>query len=110
MSVNVERPPDIEAFPASDGGLDIMPLVGASETLGALPLGSRVVIRSRKDWRAATLVFITPDKIALSVASPSGYTYRMYRPHETPITFDGSIPLLGAGGWRVGLAKYDKRW
>lgn len=110
MSVNLERPPEIEARPASDGGLDVAPVFGVNETLGSLPLGSRLVLRSRKDWRTATIVAITVDKIKLSVASPSGHTYRMYRPFETPISFDGSIPLLGEGGWRFGFARYDKRW
>ena len=95
---------------ASAGGIDVSTQFGTGGTLGSLPLGSRLVLRSRKDWRTATVAAITPDKIKLSVASPSGHTYRMYRPHETPIVFDGSIPLLGEGGWRVGLVRYDVRW
>jgi hypothetical protein len=108
--VNLDGPPEIEALLASDGGLNDAPTLRISETLGSLPLGSRLVLRSRKDWRTATVVAITIDRVKLSVASPSGYTYRMYRPHETPIAFDGPIPLLGEGGWKVGLARYDRRW
>lgn len=110
MSVNLERPPDSEALMASDGGLGVSPAKLACETLGSLPLGSRLILRSRKDWRTAAVIAITMERITLSVASPTGYTYRMYRPHETPIYFDGSIPLLGEGGWRIGLARYDVRW
>ena len=106
----MESPPDPEAFMASAGGIDVSTQFGTDGTLGSLPLGSRLVLRSRKDWRTATVAAITADKIKLSVASPSGHTYRMYRPRETPIAFDGSIPLLGEGGWRVGLVRYDVRW
>lgn len=95
---------------ASDGGPAVSPEERSSETLGSLPLGSRLILRSRKDWRTAAVIAITVDRITLSVASPTGYTYRMYRSHDTPIFFDGSIPLLCAGGWRVGLAQYDVRW
>jgi len=110
VSSHTETPPVSEAFVASAGGVDVSTPLRTGDTLGSLPLGSRLVLRSRKDWRTATVAAITADKIKLSVASPSGYTYRMYRPHETPIAFDGSIPLLGEGGWRVGLARYDVRW
>lgn len=110
MSAIIERPPNTEALIASDGGLRDSREENASATLGALPLGSRLILRSRKDWRTAVVAAITIDRITLSVASPTGYTYRMYRPHETPIYFDGSIPLLCEGGWRIGLARYDVRW
>ena len=110
MSVNFEGPPDTEAFMASDGGLCASHTKSACEILGSLPIGSRLILRSRKDWRTAAVIAINVDRITLSVASPTGYTYRMYRPHDTPIDFDGSIPVLGKGSWRVGLARYDVRW
>jgi hypothetical protein len=110
VSLNLDRPLDLEALLASDSGLVVLQADCSSETLGSLPLGSRLVLRSRKDWRMATVSAKSSDKITLSVASPSGYTYRMYRPHDTPIVFDGPIPLLAEGGWRVGLARYDVRW
>lgn len=83
-------------------------------TLGALPLGSHLVLRCRKDWRTATVVRTEPEKITLSVSSPTGRTYRMRRPPDAAISFDGNIPLLDAGKpsscWRAGLAHYDVRW
>lgn len=81
--------------------------------LGALPLGARLVLRCRKDWRTATIVRIELEKITLSVSSPTGRTYRMRRPPDAPLTFAGSIPLLGDAAsscWRAGLARYDVRW
>ena len=100
------------ALTAPNGGLDISS-VEAEEalTLISLPLGARLIMRCRKDWRTATVCAITPDKITLSVASPSGHTYRVRRPPDAPLSFDGSIPIIGEGCcWRAGLARYDKRW
>jgi hypothetical protein len=79
-------------------------------TLSALPLGARLILRCRKDWRDATVVAVTLDTIILSVTSPTGRTYRLRRPHDCPLYFDGHIPILGEGQWRAGLARYDSRW
>jgi hypothetical protein len=79
-------------------------------TLAQLPLGARLILRCRKDWRLATVAMIALDAITLSVCSPSGHTYRVRRPHNAALTFDGALPVLGAGSWRAGLARYDARW
>ena len=109
MSVNLERPTDTEAL-ASSVGLDLLEACVQELTLSSLPLGARLVMRCRKDWRVATVAAILPDKIVLSVGSPSGHTYRVRRPHDAPLSFDGTIPLLGEGCWRAGLVRYDLRW
>ncbi len=123
MSITFERPPDeTDAALAllAPGGLSPSPAVEAAiegapgrTMLGALPLGARLVLRCRKDWRTATVVRIELEKITLSVSSPTGRTYRMSRPPDAPLTFAGSIPLLGDAAsscWRAGLARYDVRW
>jgi len=79
-------------------------------TLAALPLGARLVVCCRKDWRTATVVRIEPDKVTLSVSSPTGRTYRLRRTPDASLTLDGDIPLLGTGHWRTALARYDARW
>jgi hypothetical protein len=123
VSITFERPPDetdaaLALLPP--GGLSPSPAIEAAiegapgrTMLGALPLGARLVLRCRKDWRTATVVRIELEKITLSVSSPTGRTYRMSRPPDAPLTFAGSIPLLGdaaASCWRAGLARYDVRW
>lgn len=85
-------------------------------TLGSLPVGARLVVRCRKDWRAATVAGFelkeeeASPRVVLNVASPSGHTYRLRRPPDSLLSYDGAIPLLGEGHWRAGLARYDVRW
>ncbi|MGH9940899.1 MAG: hypothetical protein ACRD9R_00900 [Pyrinomonadaceae bacterium] len=84
---------------------------GQVRTLASLPLGARLVLRCRKDWRAATIVAASLEQVTLSVASPTGHTYRVRRPADAPLSFRGEIPLLGEGSaWRAGFARYDARW
>ena len=111
MATTTAPPPTPHAPP---GGLSPSPTTDAPPptTLGSLPLGARLVLRCRKDWRTASVAAFEPAfaRVVLSVASPSGHTYRLRRPADSPLTLDGGIPVLGAGLWRVGLARYDKRW
>ena len=79
-------------------------------TLGSLPVGARLILRCRADWRAATVAALDAERVVLSVASPTGHTYRVRRPHDSPLAFDGQIPILGKGCWRAQLARYDVRW
>ena len=85
-----------------------------ARTLAELPLGARLVLRCRKDWRAATVAVIELEQVTLAVCSPTGHTYRVRRPAAAPLDFDGHIPLLGGDAkhthWRVGFARYDLRW
>ncbi|MFN2598405.1 MAG: hypothetical protein ABR563_14590 [Pyrinomonadaceae bacterium] len=111
MSTNVERSPrPPEAIALADGG-DLE--LSATITLAELPPGARLVLRCRKDWRAASVASIEDDCVRLNVSSPSGHTYRVRRPHDSPLTFDGPIPILSdrdPAGWRAALARYDARW
>ncbi len=125
-----ERPPDALAHDAASGGLlpsaDEPPstdeavtthgaaptLSEAATTLGSLPVGARLILRCRADWRTATVAAFDAAKarVVLSVASPGGHTYRVRRPADSPLTHDGHLPVLGEGCWRAGLARYDVRW
>jgi hypothetical protein len=111
LSANIERPPDEAAKAAIiSGGLDASASTENILTLGDLPTGARLVLRCRKDWRDATIMAVSLDKIILSVGSPSGHTYRVRRPPDSLLTLDGSIPVLGEGCWRAGRVRYDLRW
>jgi hypothetical protein len=102
----------MEAQTASPDGLLLSPTGGVIEvlTLAALPVGARLVLRCRKDWRDATVSAVALDCVILSVGSPSGRTYRVRRPPDSLLSHDGPIPVLGEGAWRVGRARYDSRW
>ena len=79
-------------------------------TLADLPTGARLILRCRKDWRTATVSAVEPERVVLSVASPTGNTYRVRRPPDSLLSTDGPIPVLGEGCWRAGFARYDARW
>lgn len=82
-------------------------------TLGEFPVGSRLLVRSKKDWRFAVVCRKTDEFISLSVASPSGYNYRVKRTADLELFFDGQIPFLKANesdGWRENFSSYDLRW
>jgi len=82
-------------------------------TLRELPVGARLLIRSKKDWRAAVVSKLNEKKATLIVCSPSGRTYRLQRNLEVAIVFDGTIPILkieSEENWRENFTKYDLRW
>ncbi len=113
MEVTQEGPP--EAREAPPDGLSLSPVDGLltePATLGSLPVGARLILRCRADWRLAAVASFEPDgaRVVLNVASPTGHTYRVRRPSDSPLAFDGGIPILGEGCWRAGLARYDVRW
>ena len=113
MEVTQERPPEARAHEAPPDGL-LLSTDGAphATTLGSLPVGARLILRCRADWRAATVASFEPHaaRVVLNVASPGGHTYRVRRPADSPLAHDGHFPVLGEGCWRAGLARYDVRW
>jgi hypothetical protein len=81
-------------------------------TLGELPIGARLLVRSKKDWRTAVISKVIEQTVTLIVASPSGYSYRLRRNLQTEIFFDGILPILEKHeeDWRENFSKYDTRW
>ena len=81
--------------------------------LNQLPIGSRLLVRSRVDWRFASVSRITDERVVLTVCSPSGRTYRLRRELDTTITFEGTIAVLPfdkTEDWRDNFGRYDHRW
>lgn len=88
-----------------------MEIADSQITINALAVGARLVVQCKKDWRAAVVSMVSPEKVVLQICSPSGRTYRKSCAVETVIdTSGGAIPSLGEGAWRDGLARYDARW
>jgi hypothetical protein len=85
----------------------------AQVTLANIPLGGRLLIRSKTNWRVAVVSRITEEHITISVASPKGCNYRLRRPADAEIQFDGGIPFLkfeSEERWRENFSAYDARW
>ena len=83
------------------------------KTLRELPVGARLIVKCKKDWRGAVVSSINEEKVILIVCSASGGTYRLRRPPETAIIFDGAFSILPDGcedEWRENFIKYDARW
>lgn len=83
------------------------------KNLSELPLGSRLLVRSKNDWRMGVVSAFFEDKVVLQICSPTGRNYRLYRTVETEIFFDGAIPILKIEtpeNWRENFTKYDSRW
>jgi len=76
-------------------------------------VGSRLLVRSRKDWRFAAVSKIADERVVLTVCSPTGRTYRLRRELDSEITFEGTIPILvydERENWRDNFGRYDHRW
>ncbi len=81
--------------------------------LDTLVTGSRLVVRSKKDWRFAAVSKMDEGRVVLTVASPSGHSYRLRRDPDTEILLEGTIPILKydeTDTWRDNLGQYDVRW
>lgn len=82
-------------------------------TLADIPVGGRLLVRSKKDWRVAVVARKTEDVISISIASPSGYNYRIRRAANEAIYVEGQIPCLPreeSEPWRENFSGYDVRW
>jgi hypothetical protein len=76
-------------------------------------VGTRLLVRSKKDWRTAVISSLSENTVTLIVCSPSGRTYRLRRKLECEIIYDGIIPIIycvETENWRENFAKYDFRW
>jgi hypothetical protein len=113
VSASIEGPSDdLAARASAPDGLSVSrPAAAGPRTLSALPVGARLILRCRKDWREAIVAACSPEHVTLTVCSSRGSTYRVRRPPETPLFEDGPFPVVGGeGSWRMGLVRYDWRW
>jgi len=83
--------------------------------LSDLPIGARLLVRSRTDWRTAAIARYVEETamVVLTVRSPSGYSYRLRRDRETEVMVDGGLAILSADAddtWRDNFSRYDIRW
>lgn len=82
-------------------------------TLDQLPTGSRLIVRSKTDWRFAAVSKIVDERIVITVCSPTGRTYRLRRKMDAEVFMEGLIPVLAGDEpdeWRDNFGTYDLRW
>jgi hypothetical protein len=82
-------------------------------TLQQLPIGARLLVRSKKDWRTAAVSRVSEDRVVLTICSPSGRTYRLYRAFDSLVSYEGILPILQSDeveNWRENFSVYDRRW
>ncbi len=82
-------------------------------TLQQLAVGSRLIVRSKLDWRFAAVSKIVEERVVLTVCSPSGRTYRLRRDLDCELMMEGTIPILAydeTDCWRDNFSRYDYRW
>lgn len=87
--------------------------VGSQITLEQFAVGSRLIVRSRRDWRFAAISKVAETRVTLTVCSPSGRTYRLWRERTSEIYMEGQIPIVlcdEPDDWRENLSPYDTRW
>ncbi|MCW5959149.1 MAG: hypothetical protein KIS76_03250 [Pyrinomonadaceae bacterium] len=81
--------------------------------LSELPIGARLLYRSKTEWRFAVLSRLSEEKATMIVCSPSGRTYRLSRDRGAEVVFDGAVAILKcyeSDTWRENFSKYDCRW
>jgi len=82
-------------------------------TLDQLAVGSRLLVRSRVDWRFAAVSKVSEGRVVLTVCSPTGRTYRLRREMDAQILMQGTVPVLAhesSEDWRDNFSRYDHRW
>lgn len=82
-------------------------------TLQQLAVGSRLIVRSKLDWRFAAVAKIVEERVVLTVCSPTGRTYRLRRDLDCELLMEGTIPILAyeeTDSWRDNFSRYDVRW
>lgn len=83
--------------------------------LADLPIGARLLVRSRSDWRTAAISRFLEDTgtVVLTVCSPSGHAYRLRRDLSTEVFLEGGFAILPSDAddtWRDNFTGYDRRW
>lgn len=82
-------------------------------TLGTLCVGSRLLVRSRIDWRHAAVARIDGDQVVITVASPTGRSYRIRREASSSLSVIDSIAFLPRSRndrLNTDWCRYDGRW
>lgn len=81
--------------------------------LSQIPIGGRLMVRSRVDWRTAVVAKHGEEKTTLAVTSAKGRCYRLFRAADAEVLIEGNVAVLSsdaADRWRENFLKLDSRW
>ena len=82
-------------------------------TLRELPVGTRLLLRTSKDWRSAVISRTGETDVALRVCCSSGRAYWTKRGSETTVILEQNIfrlETLTEEDWRTNFARFEVRW
>ncbi|MBX3292246.1 MAG: hypothetical protein KF881_05050 [Acidobacteria bacterium] len=81
--------------------------------LSDLPLGGRLLVRSKTEWRNAAISRISNERVSISVESKRGRTYKIFRHPETEVAKECSFYYVVCGespDWKTNFLSPDRRW
>jgi hypothetical protein len=90
-----------------------METIQLQTTLRELPVGTRLLIRTRKDWRSAVVTRVGERDVSLRVCCSSGRTYWTRRDSEMSVLKEENIfrlETIAEDDWRTNFAKFEVRW
>lgn len=90
-----------------------MEVLSSRILLSELPVGTRLLIRTKKDWRSAVISRVGETDVALRVCCSSGRTYWTKRASEMPVVREENIfrlETIADEDWRANFAKFEVRW
>jgi hypothetical protein len=85
----------------------------AQTTLRDLPVGTRLLLRTNKDWRSAVISRTGETDVSLRVCCSSGRTYWTKRGSEMFVLKEENIfrlETIAEDDWRTNFAKFEMRW
>ncbi len=90
-----------------------MEVLSSRILLSELPVGTRLLIRTKKDWRSAVISRVGETDVALRVCCSSGRTYWTKRASEMSVVREENIfrlETIADEDWRANFAKFEVRW
>ncbi len=90
-----------------------MEMETARRPLRDLPVGTRLIIRTKTDWRSAVISRIGESGVSLRVCCSTGRVYWTKRASEMEVILEENIFRLETiveEDWRTNFAKFEVRW
>jgi hypothetical protein len=90
-----------------------MESIQLKKPLGELAVGTRLVIRTKTDWRSAVISRVGESGVSLRVCCSTGRVYWTKRAAEMEVLLEENIfrlETIAEEDWRTNFAKFEMRW